>query len=128
MEKLFYMFMAAFLLCAALIVAITEAIKRRFGWSGKVVSGVTSVLVPVLVSAAYMVVTETTLDGRKTVFIIGLIFISWLGATLGFDKASDLIYEIYDIIARKKKISPTDREPDEDTGENKSEDKSNESK
>lgn len=111
-EKALVLIVPAFLICSALIVALTEALKKAFGWSGTITSSAVSLLVPVAVTAAYCILTGTAINAVLCVFLVFLIFVSWIGATLGFDKAKELVDKIMTVIGANNIPTAKDYEPE----------------
>lgn len=70
--------------------------KQGANYSANVMAAVTSVIISAAVSAAYLVWTETALNGKIAVELIALMYLSFLVATNGYDKVIQAIKQIKD--------------------------------
>ena len=89
----------------------TEAVKIVMDGLGEkycsnVLAGGVAVILSVLVSAAYVVLTETAYNNKMMVYLIALTLLSWLSAMVGYDKVIQAILQIRD----KEDTDGTDRE------------------
>ena len=86
-----------FLLVIAAVMTslITEAIKKTFS-GGKptitaaIVSAVTGVGIPV----GYLILNHLTITAQDIVYIVAMVVLTWLCATLGYDKVMEVINQI----------------------------------
>ena len=80
------------LLCATLTGLITEAIKKMISDKNTTLlaAGV-SVLVAGGVSAGYIVLNEIPVTKETVVYAVCVVILSWLAATLGFDKIAQAL-------------------------------------
>lgn len=79
----------------------TQAIKALLGdkkYSSNVLAACVSVVLSLFVSIGYMIVTDTTFSVKIVVAIVALMYLSFLAATVGYDKVVQAIKQI--IIAR----------------------------
>lgn len=79
----------------------TQAIKALLGdrkYSSNVLAACVSVFLSLFVSIGYMIFTETAFSAQIVVCIIALMYLSFLAATVGYDKVVQAIKQI--IIAR----------------------------
>ena len=89
----------------------TEAVKIVMDGLGakycsNVLAGGVAVILSVLVSAAYVVLTETAYNNKMMVYLIALTLLSWLSAMVGYDKVIQAILQI----RGKEDTDGTDRE------------------
>lgn len=87
----FEIFMAGLLLVSVLTGLFTEAIKGWLSERGKkfycnALAGYVAVGLSVLVSAGYLIITETAFNLKMAVYLIALVLLSWLAAMVGYDK------------------------------------------
>lgn len=71
--------------------------KKLEKYSSNVIAAVTSVIISVAVSAAYLVWTGTALNAKVAVELIALVYLSFLVATNGYDKVIQSIRQIKNI-------------------------------
>ncbi len=84
-------FLTALLLVSVLTSLTVQAVKSWLTEQGKAyhanaLAGYISVILSVVVGAAYTIITGAALNARMIVILIALIFLSWLCAMLGYDK------------------------------------------
>ena len=87
----FEIFMAGLLLVSVLTGLFTEAIKGWLSERGKkfycnALAGYVAAGLSVLVSAGYLIITETAFNLKMAVYLIALVLLSWLAAVVGYDK------------------------------------------
>lgn len=83
----------------------TEGLKKIFTEANKsyranLIAGFCSVFLSVLVSIGYTILANIPFDAKLVVYIIALIFTSWLSAMVGYDKVKQTILQV---IAAKQK-------------------------
>lgn len=69
----------------------TEGIKQWLKAMNKtyhtnLLAGYVAIVLSILVSAGYLVLTETMLNAQMFVYLIALVLLSWLAAMIGHDK------------------------------------------
>ena len=89
----------------------TEAVKIVMDGLGakycsNVLAGGVAVILSVLVSAAYVVLTEMVYTDKMMVYLVALVLLSWLSAMVGYDKVIQAILQI----RGKEGVNGTDRE------------------
>ena len=89
-------FLLGLLIVSTLTGLVTEAIKKWLDERGKkyysnALAGYVAVGLSIAVGAAYMVLTETAINAQMAVYLIALIFLSWLSAMVGYDKVMQAI-------------------------------------
>lgn len=77
----------------------TEAIKKGLLERGKTyyanaLAGYISVGLSIAVGAAYVILTNATINAQLAVYLIALLFMSWLAAMVGYDKVIQTIAQI----------------------------------
>lgn len=87
----FEIFMMGLLLVSVLTGLFTEAIKGWLSERGKkfycnALAGYVAAGLSVLVSAGYLIITETAFNLKMAVYLIALVLLSWLAAMVGYDK------------------------------------------
>lgn len=93
--------MSGLMIVSVLTTLTTQAIKSLMGdrkYSSNVIAAIVSVVLSLFVSIGYMIFTETTFSAQIVVAIIALMYLSFLAATVGYDKVVQAIKQI--IIAR----------------------------
>lgn len=70
--------------------------KQNANYSANVMAAIVSVVISVAVSAAYLIWTETAINGKIAVELIALMYLSFLVATNGYDKVVQAIKQIKD--------------------------------
>ena len=78
---------------------ITEAIKKMLGESKKIPSNVLAAIVAVatagLICAGYVILYDVALTAKIYVYIAAIVILTWLCATLGYDKVIQTIKQIW---------------------------------
>ena len=87
------------LVVATMTGLVTEAVKKvlqegNISYKPNLLAGLVAVALSVGVGAAYMVMTETTLNAQIAVYLIALVFLSWLSAMVGYDKVVQTIAQL----------------------------------
>ena len=87
------------LIVATMTGLVTEAVKKvlqegNIPYKPKLLAGLVAVALSVGVGAAYIVLTETALTAQMGVYLIALVFLSWLSAMVGYDKVVQTISQI----------------------------------
>lgn len=82
-------------ICAVMTSLITEAVKKTVKTDkpnivALIVSGVTGIGIPV----GYLVLNHMTITAQDVVYIIAMVVLTWLCATLGYDKVMQAIMQI----------------------------------
>ena len=74
-----------------------EALKKLLGdrkYSSNILAAVTAVAITLAVSIGYLIYTGTAVNPQIVVTIIALMFLSFLGSTIGFDKIKQMIEQV----------------------------------
>lgn len=95
----FETFLILLLVITSFTTLFVEGIKKILEESGKtykanILAGVTAAVLSVLVSAGYVIITETILNDKMWVYLIALVLLSWLSSMLGYDKIKQTILQI----------------------------------
>lgn len=100
MEFLFFALFAISVLTNLTVQGIKAlADKKSANYSANVLAATTSVVVSVVVSAGYLIWTETALNAKIAVELIALAYLSFLVATNGYDKVIQAIKQIKAVIS-----------------------------
>lgn len=75
---------------------VTEAVKKCLQEKGKTyyanaLAGYTSVGLSIAVGAAYIILTSAAINEQMAVYLIALVFMSWLASMVGYDKVIQAI-------------------------------------
>ncbi len=78
---------------------VTEAVKKCLHERGKTyyanaLAGCISVGLSIAVGAAYVILAKATITAQMAVYLIALLFLSWLSAMVGYDKVIQTIAQI----------------------------------
>ena len=89
-------FLLILLIVSTLTGLFTEAIKkwlqeRNKNYYANALAGYVAVALSVVVGAAYIILTQTALNAQMAVYLIALVFLSWLSAMIGYDKVVQAI-------------------------------------
>lgn len=87
------------LVVATMTGLVTEAVKKvlqegNVSYKPNLLAGLVAVALSVGVGAAYIVLTETALNAQMAVYLIALVFLSWLSAMVGYDKVVQTISQV----------------------------------
>lgn len=81
--------------CAVLTSLITEAIKKSFTIkSSNIVALITSIFVGSLVPIGYLIGNKLPITLQDVVYIVAMVVLTWLCATLGYDKIIQAINQL----------------------------------
>ena len=92
-------FLMMLLIASTLTGLATEAVKvwlieRGKKYYANALAGYISIAVSALVGVIYIVMTEATFNAQMVVFLVMLIFLSWLAAMVGYDKVIQTIAQL----------------------------------
>lgn len=78
---------------------VTEAVKKWLQERGKTyyanaLAGYIAVVLSIAIGAAYVVLTGAAINAQMAVYLIALLFLSWLAAMVGYDKVIQTIAQI----------------------------------
>lgn len=84
------------LIVATMTGLVTEAVKKvlqesNVSYKSNLLAGGVAVALSVAVGGGYMILTETALNAQMAVYLIALVFLSWLSAMVGYDKVVQTI-------------------------------------
>ena len=87
------------LIVATMTGLVTEAVKKvlqegNIPYKPNLLAGLVSVALSAGVGAAYIVLTETALNAQMAVYLIALVFLSWLSAMVGYDKVVQTVAQL----------------------------------
>jgi len=89
-------FLMELLIVSVLVSLATEAVKTILKdyertYHANALAGIIAVVISVAVSVMYAVVAEEAWTDKMTVYLIALVFLSWLSAMVGYDKVIQAI-------------------------------------
>ena len=89
-------FLLGLLIVSTLTALLTEALKkvfqeRKVAYYPNALAGYSAVGLSVAVGIAYIVLMNLRLNAEMAVYLIALIFLSWLSAMVGYDKVVQTI-------------------------------------
>lgn len=89
-------FLAGLMITSTLTGLATEAVKKVLTehnrpYHANTLAGLVSLVLSVAVGVGYIVVTNTTVTSQIAVCIIAMVFLSWLGSMVGYDKVIQAI-------------------------------------
>lgn len=92
----FEIFLFALLVVSTLTGLVTQAIKkwldeREKKYYANALAGYVSIGLSIAVGIAYVILVEAAINAQLMVYLISLIFLSWLGAMIGYDKVIQTI-------------------------------------
>ncbi len=78
---------------------VTEAVKKCLQERGKTyyanaLAGYVSVGLSIAIGAAYIILSGAAINAQMAVYLIALLFLSWLAAMVGYDKVIQTIAQI----------------------------------
>ena len=91
-----HVFMLGVLITSTLTGLATEAIKKLLAEHSKnyyanTLAGIVSVILSVAIGIGYMMLSSISFTSQTIVYLIALVFISWLCAMVGYDKVVQAI-------------------------------------
>ena len=94
----FEVFLILLFIVSSLTALTVEGIKKILEESKKtykanILAGTSAAAISVGVGAAYIIITETALNEKMAVYLIALVFLSWLRSMLGYDKVKQTIMQ-----------------------------------
>lgn len=92
-------FLTGLLIVAIFTGLFTEGIKKfiegtSIQLSSNLLAGIVAIALSILVSAAYIILTEAVLNAQMAVYLIALVLLSWLSAMVGYDKVAQVISQL----------------------------------
>lgn len=92
----FQVFMLGAFITSAFTGLATEAIKKILTEHGKkyyanTLAGIASMVLSAAIGICYVVISNANFTSTTIVYIIALVFISWLGSMVGYDKVVQTI-------------------------------------
>lgn len=91
-----HVFMLGVLITSTLTSLATEAVKKLLAEHSKnyyanTLAGIVSVILSVAIGIGYMMLSSISFTSQTIVYLIALVFISWLCAMVGYDKVVQTI-------------------------------------
>lgn len=102
-----HVFMLGVLITSTLTSLATEAVKKLLAEHSKnyyanTLAGIVSVILSVAIGIGYMMLSSISFTSQTIVYLIALIFISWLCAMVGYDKVIQAISQFKTASAESK--------------------------
>lgn len=93
------MFLTCLFIISVFTGLVTEAIKNicvEFNrtYRANIIAGIVAIGLSIAVWGAYVIMMEVVLNLRMIVYLIALVFLSWLSAMVGYDKIIQAINQI----------------------------------
>ena len=86
------------LFTVSILVGLTvEAVKKILGdrkYPTNIIAGIVSIVLSVVVGIFYCILTSTPITAIIIIYLIALVFFSWLCAMLGYDKVVQTLTQI----------------------------------
>ena len=91
-----HVFMLGILVTSTLTGLATEAIKKLLAEHSKnyyanTLAGIVSVILSVAIGVGYMTLSNVSFTSQSIIYLVALVFISWLCAMVGYDKVVQAI-------------------------------------
>ena len=102
-----HVFMLGVLITSTLTSLATEAVKKLLAEHSKnyyanTLAGILSVILSVAIGIGYMMLSSISFTSQTIVYLIALVFISWLCAMVGYDKVIQTIRQFKTASAESK--------------------------
>ena len=102
-----HVFMLGVLITSTLTSLATEAVKKLLAEHSKnyyanTLAGIVSVILSVAIGIGYMMLSSISFTSQTIVYLIALVFISWLCAMVGYDKVVQAISQFKTASAESK--------------------------
>lgn len=102
-----HVFMLGVLITSTLTSLATEAVKKLLAEHSKnyyanTLAGIVSVILSVAIGIGYMMLSSVSFTSQTIVYLIALVFISWLCAMVGYDKVIQAISQFKTANAESK--------------------------
>ena len=102
-----HVFMLGVLITSTLTSLATEAVKKLLAEHSKnyyanTLAGIVSVILSVAIGIGYMMLSSISFTSQAIVYLIALVFISWLCAMVGYDKVVQAISQFKNASAESK--------------------------
>ena len=102
-----HVFMLGVLITSTLTSLATEAVKKLLAEHSKnyyanTLAGIVSVILSVAIGIGYMTLSSISFTSQTIVYLIALVFISWLCAMVGYDKVVQAISQFKTASAESK--------------------------
>ena len=102
-----HVFMLGILITSTLTGLATEAIKKLLAEHSKnyyanTLAGIVSVILSVAIGIGYMTLSSVSFTSQSIIYLVALVFISWLCAMVGYDKVVQAISQFKTVSAESK--------------------------
>ena len=92
-------FLMLLFIVSVLVGLTVEAIKvtsEKENRANNLTAGITSVVISIFVGVFYCILAGVTFNAQIVIYLIALVFLSWLCAMLGYDKVIQTLKQIKD--------------------------------
>jgi hypothetical protein len=95
----FEVFLLGMILVSTFTGLTTEAVKmvlsaRSIKYNANILSGIVAIVLSAAVGVGYMLIADITFTAQTIVYIVALVFLSWLCAMVGYDKVIQVVSQI----------------------------------
>ena len=101
-----HVFMLGVLITSTMTGLATEAIKKILSEYNKsyyanTLAGIVSVILSVAIGVGYMTLSNVSFTSQSIIYLVALVFISWLCAMVGYDKVVQAISQFKTVSANE---------------------------
>ena len=101
-----HVFMLGVLVTSTMTGLATEAIKKILSEYSKnyyanTLAGIVSVILSVAIGVGYMMISGISFTSQSIIYLVALVFISWLCAMVGYDKVVQAISQFKNVSANE---------------------------
>ena len=101
-----HVFMLGVLITSTMTGLATEAIKKILAEYSKnyyanTLAGIVSVILSVAIGVGYMMISGISFTSQSIIYLVALVFISWLCAMVGYDKVVQAISQFKNVSANE---------------------------
>ena len=102
-----HVFMLGVLVTSTMTGLATEAIKKILAEYSKnyyanTLAGIVSVILSIAIGVGYMMISGISFTSQSIIYLVALVFISWLCAMVGYDKVVQAISQFKTVSANEK--------------------------
>ena len=101
-----HVFMLGVLITSTMTGLATEAIKKILteynkSYYANTLAGIVSVILSVAIGVGYMTLSNVSFTSQSIIYLVALVFISWLCAMVGYDKVVQAISQFKNVSANE---------------------------
>ena len=94
--QVFLMLLLIISVLVGLTVEAIKVLKDDKERATNLTAGITSVVISIIVGVFYCILANVTFNAQIVIYLIALVFLSWLCAMLGYDKVIQTLKQIKD--------------------------------